>query len=155
MATGSWQQSEIEAPARGPALSGRSLTGVKWRRRSMAPSGATVEASIAWRAPEAGTLQVVIDDTAGLPADNAWFVALGGASPSKVLIVGADEPTVYKAGGRPAALYLSRALSTSSGEDVEVVSGARFAGFTADQLSARRGWRCCRPADSSERRGNG
>ncbi len=81
----------------------------------------------------------MIDDTAGLPADNAWFVALGGPSPSKVLIVGADEPTVYKAGGRPAALYLSRALSTSSSEDVEAVSGARFGGITADQLSARRG----------------
>ena len=116
-------------------LDGRQVAAAEY----VAPSGATVEASIAWRAPEAGTLQVVIDDTAGLPADNAWFVALGGASPSKVLIVGADEPTVYKAGGRPAALYLSRALSTSSGEDVEVVSGARFAGFTADQLSARRG----------------
>jgi Aerotolerance regulator N-terminal/von Willebrand factor type A domain len=101
--------------------------------------GATVETSIAWRAPEAGTLQVVIDDTEGLPADNAWFVALGGTSPSKVLIVGADEPTVYKAGGRPAALYLSRALSALSGEDVEVVSGARLAGVTADHLSARRG----------------
>ncbi len=100
-------------------LDGRQVAAAEY----VAPPGATVEASIAWRAPEAGTLQVVIDDTAGLPADNAWFVALGGASPSKVLIVGADEPTVYKAGGRPAALYLSRALSTSSGEDVEVVSG--------------------------------
>jgi hypothetical protein len=107
-----------------------------------APPGATVEASIAsnaWKAPEARTLQVVLDDTGGVPADNAWFVALGGGSPSKALIVRADEPAAFKAGGRPAALYLSRAVNTSSGEDVEVVSGARLSGIAAEQLAARRG----------------
>ncbi len=41
--------------------------------------------------------------------------------------------------GRPAALYVSRALSTSSGEDVEVVSGARFAGSRRTSCRTHRG----------------
>jgi len=85
-----------------------------------APPGAAIESAIPWRAPEAGTLTVVIDDAEGLPADNARFVALGSGRQSKPLIVAGDATA-----GKPAALYLSRALATSSGEDVEVVSGAR------------------------------
>ena len=87
--------------------------------------------SIAWRAPEAGTLSVAIDDAEGLPADNARFVALGSRAAPTALIIAADEPALYKAGGKPAALYVSRALATSSGEAVEVVSGRAVVGHVS------------------------
>ncbi len=45
-----------------------------------------------------------VDDAEGLPADNARFVALGSRGAPKALIITADEPALYKASGRPAAL---------------------------------------------------
>ncbi len=104
-----------------------------------APSGATIEASIPWRAPEAGTLSVAIDDAEGLPADNVRFVALGSRGVPKALIITADEPALYKASGRPAALYVSRALATRSAEAVEVVSGSRVSAMSDDEVSNHRG----------------
>ncbi len=104
-----------------------------------APAGATIDASIAWRAPDAGTLSVAVDDAEGLPADNARFVALGSRGMPKALIIAAEEPALYKAGGRPAALYVSRALGTTSGEAVEVVSGARVTAMSVDEVSNYQG----------------
>jgi hypothetical protein len=104
-----------------------------------APPGATIDASIVWRAPDAGTLSVAVDDAEGLPADDARFVALGSRGAPRALIVAAEEPALYKAGGRPAALYVSRALGTTSGEAVEVVSGARVSAMSADEVSNYQG----------------
>jgi Aerotolerance regulator N-terminal/von Willebrand factor type A domain len=89
--------------------------------------GAAIEVPIEWRAPESGALTVAIDDAEGLPADNTRFVALGTRGAAKTLIV---------AGG---ALYLSRALGASSGDDVDVVSGSQVAAMSLEQLSNYRG----------------
>jgi hypothetical protein len=104
-----------------------------------APPGATIDVPIVWRVPDAGTLSVAVDDAEGLPADNARFVALGSRAAPRALIIAAEEPAVDKASGRPAALYVSRALGTTSGEAVEVVSGARVSAMSADEVSNHQG----------------
>lgn len=106
-----------------------------------APPGATIDASIVWRAPDGGTLSVAVDDTEGLPADNARFVALGSRGVPKALIItsGVVDERAFGASGRPAALYVSRALGTTSGEAVEVVSGARVSAMSADEVSNYQG----------------
>lgn len=92
------------------------------------PPGATTDATIEWRAPESGALSVAIDDAAGLPADNERFVALGSSSGPKALVI-ADG----------AALYLSRALGASAGDDVEVVPASRVGAMTGEQVSSYHG----------------
>jgi hypothetical protein len=107
-----------------------------------APPGAAIEASIAWRAPDAGTLSVVIDDADGLPADNARFVALGARRAQKVLVITSgttDAPASYKASGTPAALYVTRALATSWGEGVAAVPASRVGALTVEELSSHQG----------------
>jgi hypothetical protein len=116
-----------------------------------APPGTAIEAAIAYRAPESGTLSVVVDDAEGLPADNARFVALGSRGVAKVLVVvgagvgvgaasgAADETAVQRAGGRPAALYVSRALAAASGEGTDVVSAARVSAMSAEEVSNHQG----------------
>jgi aerotolerance regulator-like protein/VWA domain-containing protein len=106
-----------------------------------AAPGATIEASIGWRAPAAGTLSVALDDTEGLPADNAWFVALGSMGTPQALIItsGIVAERPFGTSGRPAAFYVSRALVTTSSEDVEVVPGARVSAMSVDELSNHRG----------------
>ena len=104
-----------------------------------APPGTAIEASIAWRAPETGTLSVMLDDAEGPPADNERFVALGSRGAPKALIIAGSEPgAMYPAAGKP-ALYLSRALGTSSVEDVEVLPGSRVAAMSADHVSHYQG----------------
>ena len=93
-----------------------------------AAPGETTDVSIAWRAPESGAVSVAIDDPDGLPADNERFVALGSRSGPKALVI-ADGT----------ALYLSRALGASSGEDVEVVPAARVGALTVEQLASYHG----------------
>jgi hypothetical protein len=98
------------------------------------PPGAVIQAPIAWRAPESGAFTVAIDDAEGLPADNARFVALGSRAAATALIV-AGGGEISAAAGKPLALYLSRALGTSSGEDAEVVSGPKVAAMSLEQVS--------------------
>jgi hypothetical protein len=106
-----------------------------------APPRATVDASIQWRAPQAGALSVHIEDAEGLPADNDRFVALGSGAARKPLIIAgtAVQDVSSGAAGTPAALYLSRALGVSSGEALEVVPGSRVADMTVDEVSSHAG----------------
>ena len=115
------------------------------------PSGGAIDAPIAWRAPESGSFTVAIDDPDGLPADNTRFVALGSRGAGSSLIVdgsgagsagarpGGDGAATSNAAAKASALYLSRALGTSPGEDVEVVSGPQVAAMSLEQLSTYRG----------------
>jgi hypothetical protein len=108
------------------------------------PPGTVIDAPIAWRAPESGSFAVTIDDPEGLSADNTRFVALGSRRAAASLIVagdgaGGDGAARSNAAGKPSALYLSRALGTSSGEDVEVVSGSQVAAMSLEQVSNYRG----------------
>ena len=70
---------------------------------------------------------VTVEDATGLPADNERFAALGSRGRPKALVI-ADG----------AALYLSRALGASNGEEVEVVPAARVATLTVEQLASYR-----------------
>jgi hypothetical protein len=127
------------------------------------PPGGAIDAPIAWRAPESGSFTVTIDDPEGLPADNTRFVALGSRGAAASLIVagteagtgagngagsgagragartGGDGAAASNAVGKASALYLSRALGSSPGEDVEVVSGPQVAAMSLEQLSNYRG----------------
>ena len=108
------------------------------------PPGAAIDVPIAWRAPETGALTVAIDDAEGLPADNTRFAALGTRGAAKTLIVaggaaGGEGAASANAAGKPSALYLSRALGVSSGEDVDVVSGSQVTAMSLEQLSNYRG----------------
>lgn len=118
------------------------------------PPGGAIDAPIAWRAPESGSFTVAIDDPDGLPADNTRFVALGSRGAASSLIVsgsagrgagsagartGGDGAGASNAAGKASALYLSRALGTSPGEAVEVVSGSQVAAMSLEQLSTYRG----------------
>ena len=95
-------------------------------------AGASAETPVVWRAPESGTLSVAVDDPEGVPADDVRFVALGTRRAPKALIVGGGSgaEAVAVAAGKPGALYLSRALATSSGEAVDVVPGSRVAALS-------------------------
>jgi hypothetical protein len=106
-----------------------------------AAPGATIEASIVWRAPAAGTLSVAVDDREGLPADNTRFVALGSRGAPQALIItsGIIAERPFGSRGNPAAFYVSRALVTTSSEDVEVVPAARVSAMSVDELSNYRG----------------
>ena len=103
------------------------------------PAGATVDVSIPFRAPAVGALSVVVDDPEGLPADNTRYVALGSSAPATSLVITGADTSAEGAATKPAAFYLSRALSTVPGEHVEVVPGARVATMSVDELSSRRG----------------
>ncbi len=103
-----------------------------------------IDVPIAWRAPDSGSFTVAIDDPEGLPADNTRFVALGSRGAAAWLIVAAGEAggagaSPSDASSKSSALYLSRALGTSSGEDVEVVSGSQVAAMSVEQVSNYRG----------------
>ena len=105
-------------------------------------AGVSAETPVIWRSPESGTLSVAVDDAEGLPADDVRFVALGSRGAPKALIVGgggAGAEGVSVASGKAGALYLSRALATSSGEDVDVVPGSRVAALSAEQVSNHQG----------------
>ncbi len=118
------------------------------------PPGGAIDAPIAWRAPETGSFTVAIDDPDGLAADNTRFVALGSRGAASSLIVsgsagsgagsagartGGDGAAASNAAGKASALYLSRALGTSPGDAVEVVSGSQVAAMSLEQLSTYRG----------------
>jgi hypothetical protein len=119
------------------------------------PPGGVIDAPVAWRAPESGSFTVTIDDPEGLPADNTRFVALGSRGAASSLIVagsgagtgagsagartGGDGAAASNAAAKASALYLSRALSTSPGEAVEIVSGPQVAAMSPEQLSNYRG----------------
>jgi Aerotolerance regulator N-terminal/von Willebrand factor type A domain len=100
------------------------------------PPGAAIEAPITWRVPESGAFTVTIDDSEGLPADNARFVALGSRAAATALIVVGPGTGELSTARKPSALYLSRALGTSSGEDAEVVSGSQVAALSLERLSS-------------------
>ncbi len=94
----------------------------------------TARVPIAWRAPGAGALAVSIDDPDGFEADNTRYVALGSHGAIKMLLV--------TTGGQSGA-YLARALGTTATEadaagaiDADVVTGARVAELTPDQLAS-------------------
>lgn len=105
-------------------------------------AGTSAGTAVVWRAPESGTLSVAVDDAEGLPADDVRFVALGSRGAPKALIVdggGSGAEGVSVAAGKAGALYLSRALATSSGEDVDVVPGSRIAALSAEEVSNHQG----------------
>ena len=98
---------------------------------------------ILWRAPEAGTLSVAVDDAEGLPADNVRFVALGSRGAPRALIITADEPAC-PASGRPAALYVSRALGTRRARPSRSSPDARSRPCRPTRCRTIEEWRCCR-----------
>jgi hypothetical protein len=93
------------------------------------PGRATSEASLAWRAPESGALEVWIDDSGGLPADDSRFVVLTSRA--------RPRPIVVADGNR--AFYLSRALAGQTGEAAPIVTGARLASMSPDQFATVQG----------------
>jgi hypothetical protein len=108
---------QVTLDERGPEAAGADFT--------VAPGQASV-ARINWRAPSTGALTVSVDDPVGLAADNSRYVVLGARQTPKALVVGAGEQS---------GLYLSRALETSRTEDVDVVTSARLASMTPEEVS--------------------
>ena len=100
-------------------------------------AGGVAEIPVAWRAPDGGTLSVIVDDPEGLPADDTRFVSLAGRRSPTALIVTAGGANAAPAAAKPPALYLSRALGASSGGEVDIVSTSGLASIAPEALATR------------------
>ena len=95
---------------------------------------ATVEVTVAYRAPANGSLAVSIDDRTGFAADDTRYVVLDRSSRAPVLLL-------TSSGAADSAFYLARALAAvgpdvSAGEfDTRTVNGAGLAAMTSGELA--------------------
>jgi Aerotolerance regulator N-terminal/von Willebrand factor type A domain len=70
------------------------------------PAGSTTDIAIPFRAPATGSIAAVIDDPAGLPADNSRFAVLDPVPPQSVLLITSAGDSGY---------YVTRALAAVGG----------------------------------------
>lgn len=82
--------------------------------------------------PAAGAAVVAVADEAGVPADDARYLVLDPAAPTRILVVVAD-PTSFRGG-----LYVERALGAADegrAFTVTVLDGRRLSAWTSEQMA--------------------
>ena len=97
----------------------------------VAPQSAA-DVSISASLPASGALSVAVDDPGGLAVDDTRYMAAGGSSQPRALIVGSDT------GGRRSGFYLARALETPAediGFAVEVTTGTAISRRSSEDLA--------------------
>jgi hypothetical protein len=107
---------------------GREIATSPFRVAPQSAADVAISASL----PGSGALSVALDDPGGLAADDTRYLAAGGSSQPRALIVGSDT------GGRRSGLYLARALETPAddiGFAVDVTTGAALSRRSIEDLA--------------------